>query len=354
MNDLYRMIDANINRASEGARVLEDLARLHWEDAELCGELRSLRHAVRDLPRGLSDDCLAARAAESDVGLAVSLESELDERPSLAALVAANFKRLQEALRVIEEVSQLAGHGALSNDCEVLRFRAYALESRYVPHLRPERARAAFSTDLYGITSAEHSRGRTNVEVVAAMLAAGIRILQYREKDKDTLERHRECVEIRRMTREAGAIFIVNDHPELALMVEADGVHLGQEDYPLEAVRALVGEKLLIGLSTHSPEQAADATRRGADYVGVGPIYRTFTKKNVCEPVGLAYLDWAVANLQVPFVVLGGVKVHNVAELSRRGARLIALVTEIVGAPDIEAKVKEIRAAIEEGKAGAT
>lgn len=350
MNDLYRLIDANINRASEGTRVLEDLARLHFGDAELCRELRSLRHGVRELGKGLSGLCLAARAAESDVGLAVSLESGLDARPSVAALVAANFKRLQEALRVVEEVSELAGHRALSQDCEVLRFRAYALERRYVLHLRPQRAQAALATDLYGITAEEHSRGRRNPEVVAAMLAAGIRIVQYREKDKVTGACYRECQEIRRMTWDAGATFIVNDHPELALLVEADGVHLGQEDYPLEAVRALVGEKMLIGLSTHSPEQATDAIRRGADYVGVGPLYRTFTKKNVCDPVGLEYLDYAVANLELPFVVLGGVKVHNVAEVCRRGARCVALVTEIVGAPDIETKVKEIRAAMEQGK----
>ncbi|MCL4466554.1 MAG: thiamine phosphate synthase [Chloroflexi bacterium] len=211
---------------------------------------------------------------------------------------------------------------------------------------RRERARAALDTDLYCLTAEEHSLGRGNVQVVAELLAAGVKLIQYREKDKESGAKYRECREIRRLTREAGAAFVVNDHPDLALMVEADGVHLGQDDYPIEAVRALVGAELLIGLSTHSPAQAEDAIRRGADYIGVGPLFRTFTKKNVCEPVGLDYLDYAVARFSIPFVAIGGIKSHNVATVRRHGARCIALVTEIVGAPDIRARIAEIRAAL--------
>ncbi len=211
---------------------------------------------------------------------------------------------------------------------------------------RRARARAALDTDLYCLTAEEHSLGRSNVQVVAEMLEAGVKLIQYREKEKETGAKYRECQEIRRLTREAGAVFIVNDHADLALMVEADGVHLGQDDYPIEPVRALVGEEMLIGVSTHSPAQAEDAMRRGADYIGVGPLFRTFTKKNVCEPVGLEYLDYAVANVPIPFVAIGGIKIHNVAEVRHHGARCIALVTEIVGAPNIRARIAEIQAAL--------
>lgn len=213
---------------------------------------------------------------------------------------------------------------------------------------RRARVRAAFETGLYCLTSYEHSLGRSNAHVVAEMLAAGVKIIQYREKEKEGGARYRECREIRRLTREAGATLIVNDYVDLALMVDADGVHLGQDDYPIEAARALVGDKMLIGVSTHSPEQAQDAARRGVDYIGVGPLFRTFTKKNVCEPVGLEYLDYAVANVSIPFVAIGGIKTHNVAEVRRHGARCIALVTEIVGAPDIGARIAEIQAALHE------
>ena len=211
---------------------------------------------------------------------------------------------------------------------------------------RLARARAALDTDLYCITSEEHSLGRSNAQVVAEMLEAGVKLIQYREKEKEGTARYRECRELRLLAREAGAVFIVNDHVDLALMVEADGVHLGQDDYPIEPARALVGEGMLIGVSTHSPAQAQDAVRRGADYVGVGPLFRTFTKKNVCEPVGLEYLDYAVARVPIPFVAIGGIKTDNVAEVRRRGARCIALVTEIVGARRIRARIEEIRAAL--------
>jgi thiamine-phosphate pyrophosphorylase len=127
------------------------------------------------------------------------------------------------------------------------------------------------------------------------------------------------------------------------MLVKADGIHLGQDDLPVEKVRELVGSEMIIGLSTHSPEQAQDAVRRGADYIGVGPIYRTYTKKDVCEPVGLEYLDYVVKSINIPFVAIGGIKESNMDEVISRGAKCVAMVTEIVGAENIEQKILNIR-----------
>lgn len=200
--------------------------------------------------------------------------------------------------------------------------------------------------DIYGITAEEYSLGRSNIEVVAQMIDSGIKVIQYRDKEKKARQKYEECLRIREMTREAGVTFIVNDHPDLALLVHADGVHLGQDDLPPERVRELVGEEMIIGLSTHSPAQARAAVRSGVDYIGVGPIFATRTKKDVCDPVGLSYLEYVVQNIDLPFVAIGGIKEHNIAEVSRRGAKCIALVTEIVGAEDIGAKVRALRTAI--------
>jgi len=200
--------------------------------------------------------------------------------------------------------------------------------------------------DIYGITAEEYSLGRSNVEVVARMIDSGIRVVQYREKVKKTRQKYEECLKIREMTREAGVTLIVNDHIDLALLVNADGVHIGQDDLPPEKVRELVGEGMIVGLSTHSPAQALAAVKAGVDYIGVGPIFATKTKKDVCDPVGLEYLEYVVQNIRLPFVAIGGIKEHNIAEVSRRGARCIALVTEIVGAEDIVAKVRALRAAL--------
>jgi len=350
VNRLYRMLDVNLNRVSEGARVLEDMARLRFDHAELASRLRSFRHAVRDGLKGLSSRCLAARDADRDVGLSVSRADGAIRRSGLLDLAAANFKRVQEGMRAVEETLDTIGRHDLSREYERLRFQSYTLEKLLAPLLARERRRGALDTDLYGLTAEAHSLGRSNVQVVSEMLAAGVKIIQYRDKDKPARSRRSECLSIREITREAGATFIVNDHPDLALMVEADGVHLGQDDYPPEAVRNLVGDDMLIGVSTHSPSQAEEAIRQGADYIGVGPLFRTFTKRDVCEPVGLGYLDYAVANVSIPFVAIGGLKLTNVAEARRRGARCVALVTEIVGAPDIRERIARIRVALQEGE----
>jgi thiamine-phosphate pyrophosphorylase len=199
------------------------------------------------------------------------------------------------------------------------------------------------ASDIYGLTGEEFSNGRDNLTVVREMLEGGIKIIQYREKEKKSGAKYAECLKIRKMTRDYGATFIVNDDVDLALMTEADGIHVGQKDFPIEVIRQLVGNRMFIGLSTHSPEEARDAVARGADYIGVGPIYRTYTKKDVCEPVGLAYLDYVVQHIDLPFVVIGGIKQNNVAEVIRHGARCIAMITEIVGADNIAERVQAIR-----------
>ncbi|GAW93934.1 thiamine phosphate synthase [Calderihabitans maritimus] len=206
-----------------------------------------------------------------------------------------------------------------------------------------DRVREIFNTDLYGITCEEYARGRNNVETVQEMIKAGIQIIQYREKKKKSLYKYQECLQIREITRRAGVTFIVNDDVDIALLVKADGIHIGQEDLPADKVRELVGDDMIIGVSTHSPEQAWDAVRRGADYIGVGPIFPTKTKEDVCDPVGLEYLEYVVENLSIPFVAIGGIKEHNISQVREKGARCIAMVTEIVGAEDIPKKVEAIR-----------
>lgn len=202
-------------------------------------------------------------------------------------------------------------------------------------------------TDLYCITSEEHSKGRSNIEVVKELISAGIKIIQYREKDKSVLQKFRECLKIRDLTGDAHVALIINDNIDIAMSLSADGIHLGQDDLPIIEARALVGDEMIIGISTHSPGQAYEAVEKGADYIGVGPIYKTYTKKDVCEPVGLKYLDYAVKNIAIPFVAIGGIKEHNMLEVAQSGAKCIAMVTEIVGAEDIKGKIEDIRRKLE-------
>ncbi len=206
--------------------------------------------------------------------------------------------------------------------------------------------------DIYGLTDSRLCLGRSNIAVVQEMLKAGIRLIQYREKYKKTGVMLEECLEISRLCKDAGICFIVNDYVDIARLCDADGVHVGQEDLPVRAIRSLLGPEKLIGLSTHSPEQAAEAAllhKEGIlDYIGVGPIYATKTKVDVCDPVGLEYLEYVVANHNIPFVAIGGIKRHNLPEVLKHGATCCALVSEIVGAEDIGARVAEVRAIFKE------
>jgi thiamine-phosphate pyrophosphorylase len=208
----------------------------------------------------------------------------------------------------------------------------------------------ALPAGLYGITAEKFSNGRTNIEVVEQMIKGGIKIIQYREKrpSKSYNTILEECRQIRALTRAAGVTFIVNDYVDVALLVDADGVHVGQDDLPVGEVKKLLGREKIVGLSTHSPKQAEEAVRAGADYIGVGPIFATRTKDDVCDPVGFTYLDWVFENISLPFVAIGGIKLNNIDQIVLRGVKTICLVTEIVGATDIVARVDELHMALAE------
>jgi len=343
MDKLFRIIDANINRASEGLRVLEDLARFYYDDMPISERLKKIRHNIRKSMTDYLPECLAGRDTINDVGLSISKKNKIDDKTSLEELAAANFKRLQEALRTIEEDLRVLGKFGLSKVYEEYRYASYTLEKDFSRVNCCLTKKQKLNTDLYCITAEGYSCGRNNIEVVRAMINSGVKIIQYREKEKKLLQKYHECLNIRELTQATGVTFIINDDIDIAMMIKADGVHIGQDDLPVEKVRELVGPEMIIGVSTHSPEQAQDAANRGADYIGVGPIYKTFTKKDVCEPVGLKYLDYAVNNVGIPFVAIGGIKEHNICEVKSRGANCIAMVTEIVGAEDIEEKIKRVK-----------
>ncbi len=200
---------------------------------------------------------------------------------------------------------------------------------------------------LYAITDDSLSRGRPVLQVVHELLLGGVRIVQYREKDKSAGQMLEDCLAISALCKEANACFIVNDHIDIALLCKADGVHVGQDDLPVPAVRSLVGKDMIIGLSTHSPEQAKKAEEVGADYIGVGPLYATKTKKDVCEAVGLSYLDHVLAHSSLPFVAIGGIKRHNISDVlsrGKKGAVACALVSELLDCDNIPERVQEVLA----------
>lgn len=199
------------------------------------------------------------------------------------------------------------------------------------------------STGIYALTAEKLSRGRSNLEVIDAMIQAGIKFIQYREKEKNANVMYKDCLAIRQMTRKAGVTLIIDDFVDLALAVKADGVHIGQKDLPPQVVRKLIGEDMVMGLSTHCLTDIRQAETSGiVDYIGVGPIFTTQTKKDVCAAVGLEYVRAAASESRLPFVAIGGIKEHNIGEVVKAGASTIAVVSDIVGAEDICGKIRKL------------
>lgn len=335
-----RLLDANINRSAEGLRVLEDIARFSLDNQKISAAIRSLRHRVRDLFKGREHSLLSARDSVADVGQITSQQATgSDERDGLRDTVLSNFKRVQEASRSIEEILKTKGEYSAGKIVEELRFSVYELETELMSFFSRQ-----LPSGIYGILGEKFSLGRSNVEVARQMVEAGVSVLQYREKLKYKSSRaiYEECLAIREITREAGIPFIVNDYADIALMVEADGIHQGQDDIPIKALRKIAPD-IILGCSTHSPEQAQQAIADGADYIGVGPIFTTQTKEDVCDAVGLEYLEYVAKNHDIPFVAIGGIKRNNLPQVLQRGAKTVCLVTEIIGARDINKRIQEIQ-----------
>lgn len=199
-----------------------------------------------------------------------------------------------------------------------------------------------FNKSLYCCTANDYSNGRTNIEVVSQMLDAGVRIIQYREKNyKSMREQYNECIEIRKLTKKYDALLIINDYVDLALAVSADGIHIGQSDLPIEVVRNIVGYDFIIGLSTSNREQIFNSINTTADYIGIGPIYSTNTKKDADAPTGVEIIDY-INSFDIPFVCIGGIKFDNIEELYKHNAQSICMLSDIVSSDSIKLKCESI------------
>jgi thiamine-phosphate pyrophosphorylase len=196
--------------------------------------------------------------------------------------------------------------------------------------------------DIYPVISSEFTNNRNVINVLQQIAAGGAKIVQLREKNLNKAEVYRLALEYRKITAANNMLLIINDHLDIALSVDADGVHLGQDDLPLAAARGLT-DQLLLGSSTHNLAEAEQAIAAGADYINIGPIYSTQTKTLSYDSLGLETLYQVAAEINIPFSVMGGIKEHHLDELIHLGARHIAMVTEITQAEDITAQVRQLR-----------
>lgn len=329
---MYRIIDANLNRATEALRVLEEIARFRLDDKKLSTELKNIRHEIC-----LFFDCdyeklIASRDTVNDIGTDIQNPTKVArEYSSIENIFRSNFKRLEQALRVLCE------YGNLSDQ---FRYKAYTIEKNMNESLKMDIKKYLLKDKkLYLVTNSDNFDLDSDfLDRVALAIKSGVDIVQLREKNKPASKIIEYGKIIRQLTSEYGALFIVNDRVDLAQILNADGVHLGQDDIDIHSARKILGEKMIIGISTHKPQDAIEAMKNGADYIGVGPIYKTPTKPNR-EAAGLDYLKWAADNVDIPFYAIGSIDLNTVDEVISYGARRVALVRAIMNSDNIEKTV---------------
>jgi thiamine-phosphate pyrophosphorylase len=324
-----RLLDANLDRAREGLRVLEDWARFGVDRADLVARTKDMRQRLGRLHR---DDYKLARHTATDPAAGMGHPAQ-QERLSPSQIVGANAGRVHEALRVLEEFGRSIDP-ELASEAAALRYGLYDLEVDLLQASRggQQRRQLLAQCHLYLVSSPVPGLEA----VVAAALGAGVRLVQYRAKDGEPIDdsqRLQQCRQLRQLCASHGALFIVNDRIDLALAVEADGVHLGQGDLPPAVARQLLGPERLIGRSTQSIDQLRQAVADGCDYVGVGPVNATPTKPGR-EPVGLDYVRQAAAESPIPFFAIGGLECANIDAVLQAGGQRVAVVRAITAAAD--------------------
>lgn len=346
MREAWRVVDANVNRAREAARTLEEVARFALDDAGMTERVKGLRHAIQDEANRLDAGMLlASRDTAGDVGTTISAEGER-ARESLAGVAASAEGRLTESLRAIEEAVKVIGRDA--GAFERLRYRAYdlcrdlrlALGTGRCPQWR-----------LCVIVTEGLCRHHAWERVAEAAVEGGADCLQLREKgmgDRMLLARARRLVEI---ARAGGAHAIVNDRVDIAMLAGADGVHVGDGDLAIRDVRRLAGFSLLVGASTHAMEEARAAVLAGADYCGVGSMFPTGTKAGA-RVNGPAYLRAFLADpilSQRACLAIGGIGPENVGELVRERCPGVAVSSCVCAAEDPAGVCRALRAALDQG-----
>ncbi len=336
--DTARILDASANRAREAVRVLEDFARFSLNDAFLSRQLKQLRHNLTELLDRLpSAALLTARDTLADVGTQISTVRE-HTRHGLADVVLANVKRLQEALRSLEEYGKVFGP-QLGERVEELRYQSYTLERALV--LGASARQRLADARLYVLLTGAACAAALDWTIAEAA-AGGADIIQLREKvlpDGELLSRARD---VRRWTRKVGVLFIVNDRPDIARLADADGVHLGQDDLPIREARRVLGPDALIGVSTHTLDQVRQAVLEGASYIGVGPTFASSTK-NFDEVAGLDFVRAAMSETSLPAFVLGGVTADNIGQVVVAGGRRVAVSAAIAQAHEPRAAAAALR-----------
>jgi len=332
-NRIAQLIDANLDRAREGLRVMEDWCRFGLKRSDFSIQIKDWRqqlgvhhHNIYRKARLISND--PAR------GISHPLQTV---RSTPEAVFIANSSRVQEALRVIEEFTRITD----PNLCEIaskIRYETYEIEIKVLNTTEGINKRQTLKDcSVYLVTT-----NKRNLEdIVLQALKAGVKIVQYREKFLQDNEKISQAKCLASLCKKFNSLFIVNDRIDIALAVDADGIHLGQEDIPTKIARELLGTEKIIGRSTHCLEDIKNAEEECCDYIGIGPIFSSKTKKQL-NPIGIDYLKKGLSGTLLPAFAIGGINNSNIRKLNKIDNLRIAVSNAIINSNDPFSKTEEL------------
>ena len=332
-NRIAQLIDANLDRAREGLRVMEDWCRFGLKRRDFSIQIKDWRQQL-----GLHHHKIyrKSRLTSNDPARGVSHPLQ-KARATPEAVFIANSSRVQEALRVIEEFTRITDP-ILSEIATKIRYETYEIETKIL-NTSEGIVKRQYLKDcsLYLITTNK----RNLEEIVLQALKAGVKIVQYREKCLHDFEKISQAKSLASLCKRYNSLFIINDRIDIALAIDADGVHLGQEDIPTKIARDLLGSERIIGRSTHCIEDIKDAENEGCDYIGIGPIFPSETKKNL-NPIGIDSLMKGLSETHLPAFAIGGINSSNIDKLKHINNLRIAVSDAIINSNDPFSKSEEL------------
>ena len=328
-----RLIDANLDRAREGLRVIEDWCRFGLDRKDLVVKLKNWRHQLGSHHHEIYKQ---ARSTSTDQGALLD-HPDQKHRQTPNDVISANCSRVQEALRVLEEFCRLSDPELAKNAANI-RYEIYELEITLLKSTKKnQRLQKLRNSNLCLITTPKEGL----IKTISSVLSEGIKMVQYRCKDLTDHAKINEARELAAICKTHDTLFIINDRVDIALAVNADGVHLGQDDMPIEIARNLLGEEHIIGKSTHSLEDLTKAQQEECDYIGIGPVFASKTKSGI-TPIGLDYLSEISKASKLPCFAIGGINISNTSELISKGIKRIAVVDAIMNTQDPSSATRKI------------
>ena len=322
---ISQIIDANLDRAREGLRVLEDWARFGLGNADY---VIKLKHFRQILGTNHLEIYKKSRNYIEDQCKGLSHKEQIN-RKSPEEIISSNSARIQEALRVIEEFSR-NHNDKLAKIASEIRYEIYSLEIELLNFNTRMRAKLILSeANLYSITDKKENL----LKIIEDILKGGVKIIQHRFKDGNDKNHLKEAIEINSLCKKYNSLFIVNDRIDIALASNADGIHLGQDDIDLLMARKLLGNSKIIGISANNSNDIRNAIKNGCDYIGIGPLYKTPTKRGK-EPLGVEKIKSLTRDISIPWFAIGGINKQNISFLKNQGINKVAIVSGLLNSED--------------------